>query len=162
MAKFEKKIEARKLRKKGWSIRSIALHIDVTKGSVSIWCRDLELTHKQKERLLKNAIRAGHKGRMIGAEMNRKKKQDRIDYNKKLGIQEIGRLAKRDLLLAGIGLYWGEGTKKSATALVNSDPKLILFMFHWFKYVMNVKNKTVGMLVFFVLIVKRYTRINMR
>lgn len=141
MAKSEKRIQARQLRKKGQSIKFIARQLDVSKSTVSVWCGDLVLTQTQKDLLIKNAIDAGCKGRMVGAEMNRRKKQDRIDYNKRLGIEEIGRLTKRDLLLAGIGLYWGEGTKKSATALVNSDPNLILFMLRWFRSVMGVRDE---------------------
>ncbi len=141
MAKSDKRIEARNLRRKGWSIKAIARHIGVSKSSASVWCLNIKLTSAQRDLLYRNAIEAGHKGRMIGAEMNRKKKQERIDYNKWLGIQEIGTLTRRDLLLAGIGLYWGEGTKKSALALVNSDPRLILFMFRWFKEIMHIKDE---------------------
>lgn len=50
------------------------------------------------------------------------------------------RVTKRDLLLAGIGLYWGEGAKKSTTALINSDPRLIIFALNWFK-VLGVKDE---------------------
>jgi transposase-like protein len=57
-AKTAEKKEARRLRRKGWSIPNIAQEIEVSKGSVSVWVRDIpvpfKLTpkyrHKKKER----------------------------------------------------------------------------------------------------------------
>jgi hypothetical protein len=140
MAKFEKRLDARKLRRKGYSIFSIARCLGVSKSSVSVWCRDLKLTQKQANRLLENAINAGHKGRMIGAEMNRRKKEERIAFHKESGEKEIGKLSDRDLLMTGIALYWGEGNKKGKTKLsfANSDPEAILFMYKWFQKAMDV------------------------
>ncbi len=47
----------------------------------------------------------------------------------------------RDLLVAGISLYWGEGVKspKSALVFVNSDPDTILFMYKWFHEIFDIK-----------------------
>lgn len=44
MAKFKEKIKARELRHRGESIKDIARKLKVSKGSVSRWCRDIELT----------------------------------------------------------------------------------------------------------------------
>ncbi len=141
MAKFEKRIEARKLRRRGWSIGDIAKHIRISKSSASAWCIDLELTGKQKELLRRKVFEAGNAGRAKGALMNRQKKLERIKYHRDEGGAEVGALSKRDFLMAGLGVYWGEGTKKSGLALVNSDPQLVLFMFNWFKISLEVKNE---------------------
>ncbi|PIY59311.1 hypothetical protein COY96_02530 [Candidatus Wolfebacteria bacterium CG_4_10_14_0_8_um_filter_37_11] len=141
MAKFEKRIKAQNLRKKGLSIKSIASDLIVSKSSVSIWCRDINLTKKQKDVLWKNAIAAGQKGRLIGAEMNKKKKESNIIFYKNQGRRDISRLSKRDFLIAGIGLYWGEGSKNGKLNFVNSDPDLILFMFKWFQDIIGVKKE---------------------
>ena len=143
MAKFEEKIKAQQLRKKGWSIGAIAEELRVSKSSASIWCLDVALTKRQTDRLKENSISAGHKGRMIGAAMNRKKKQDTMSTCKKKASETVSQMTDRDLLMLGIGLYWGEGTKseRSALAIVNSDPEIILVMMKWFKKVFNVKNE---------------------
>ena len=49
----------------------------------------------------------------------------------------IRSLTKRDKLMLGIGLYWGEGVKASTsgTAIVNSDPAVILFARNWFEQI---------------------------
>lgn len=135
MAKFEKRISAHKLRRKGMSIKSIAEELDVAKSTVSLWCRDISLSPKQKSVLLRSQIKAGHKGRIIGAEVNRQKKEQNVAYQKSLAQKQIGTLSKRDKLMLGIGLYWGEGTKlgSGGVSLVNSDPDLVLSMKYWFE-----------------------------
>ncbi|NOY35928.1 MAG: hypothetical protein GXP44_03395 [bacterium] len=141
MAKFEKRLEARELRRKGRSINFIAEKLGVSKSSASVWCRDLKLTKVQSERLMKNAIKAGHKGRMMGAEMNRRKKEEAIALYRQSAKKEIGKLSKRDFLIAGIALYWGEGSKNNKFTFVNSDPEMILFMFKWLQEIMKVKKE---------------------
>ena len=83
MAKFVIKIQAQKLRKSGKSIKTIAEMTGVSKGTISIWCRDIELTQTQKDRLRARQIKAGNKGRMIGVEMNRRKKFENIATQEK-------------------------------------------------------------------------------
>ncbi|MBU1046209.1 hypothetical protein KKH36_00305 [Patescibacteria group bacterium] len=143
MAKFKEKIKAQQLRKKGWSIRSIEKVLGVSRGSVSSWCIDIKLTDKQKSLLKKNAIKAGNKGRMIGAKMNHQKKLDKISFYEKEGLKAINNISKKDLLMVGLGLYWGEGVKsdKSALAFVNSDPDSIVFMKRWFEVIFKIKEE---------------------
>lgn len=139
MAKFEKRLIAIRLRRAGQSIRSIAMRLGVSKSTVSVWCRDLQLTRAQKLRLMKNAIRAGHRGRMMGAQRNKEKKREQIEFYKQLGKQDVGKLTTRDWLIAGVALYWGEGSKKSRFAFTNSDPQMIQFVSRWLRKAFGVK-----------------------
>jgi transcriptional regulator with XRE-family HTH domain len=66
MAKFQLKIQAREIRKKGISIVQIAKQLGVTKGSVSLWCRDIVLSPEQQMILQKQ--RGSVWGRWVGAE----------------------------------------------------------------------------------------------
>jgi len=135
MAKFKEKIQAHKLRRKGRSIKSIADELSVSKGTASIWCRDIELTQKQRDLLTRNQIKAGLKGRMIGVETNKRKKQENIKKQEDQARKLVGKLTKRDKLMLGIGLYWGDGVKaeRSNTALVNSNLEILLFARNWFE-----------------------------
>lgn len=142
MAKFEKKILARGLRKQGWSIKSISSHLGVSKSSASIWCRDLELTQEQRDALLKDAFEAGLKGRVLGAEKNRRKKQESIENYMRIGKLEFKNLDKRALSVAGLALYWAEGSKTTnRLSFSNSDPSMILFVIMWFREVFGIKNE---------------------
>ena len=53
MAKSRDKIKARKLRKKGESIKKIANLLNISTSTVSLWCRDVELTNIQIDNLRK-------------------------------------------------------------------------------------------------------------
>jgi len=140
MAKSQKKLDAHKLRKQGASMSEIATILGVSKGSVSIWCRDIVLTNAQKNNLKKKMIKAGHKGRMMGAESNKNKKLKMVREYENRGRLEFSNLSKKERFLIGIGLYWGEGVKthNSATGFSNSDPQSILFMKKWFQECLDV------------------------
>jgi hypothetical protein len=137
MAKFGLRLQAHKLRRRGMSIKAIAVRLGVSTGSVSAWCRALVLTHKQRERLYKFQVEAGHNGRLIGAEMNRQKRLLSIADQEARAKQVIGPLNDRDKLMLGTALYWGEGVKArdSATSIVNSDPTVVLFARNWFEQI---------------------------
>ena len=135
-------MEALKLRRKGMSIKTISEKLGVSKGTASVWCRDIILTQEQEKHLKEGMIKAGHKGRMLGAEMNRKKKTDAIAFYRESGKKDIDSLSQRELFLTGVSLYWAEGVKAQQTrlAFVNSDPKLIRFMYRWFSVCLQVKS----------------------
>lgn len=78
-------------------------------------------------------VDAGHKGRMIGAQVNKQKRLDSIKLAEDSAKKIIGELSKRDLLMLGIGLYWGEGSKgnQSRFIFVNSDIGTIKVMLLW-------------------------------
>ena len=51
MAKYELRIKARELRTSGESVRNITKKLTVSKGTASIWVRDIILTVDQLEKL---------------------------------------------------------------------------------------------------------------
>lgn len=72
---------------------------------------------------------------MIGAETNRRKKQENIKKQEAVAEKLVGKLTERDKSMLGIGLYWGDGVKKggSGAAIVNSNPDILLFARDWFE-----------------------------
>lgn len=140
MAKFELRKQARLLRQTGISIGTIAKRVGVSKSTVSVWCNDIELTFEQREFLIKNAGLAGLRGRFGGAETNKRKKLDSLEYCRKWAGKLLGKVSKRDLLIAGVALYWAEGSKKGPKAFnfVNSDPTMICFMYVWLIRIMGI------------------------
>ena len=138
MAKSEQKIEARCLRKSGLSIKDIAKRLEVSKSSVSIWCADIELTPIQIEQLHQKMVRGSYAGRLAGAHFQRKKKQEQIEKATLQAVHDIGLLQDRNLFLLGLGLYWGEGDKKSTVRFFNSDPRAVRIMMRWFREILHV------------------------
>jgi predicted transcriptional regulator len=142
MAKFKEKIEARKLRKDGLSIWEIAQKLKISKSTVSYWCRDIQLTEIQIQKLFKKQLSASYIGRIKALEKKRAIRLASIETLKQEGISEIGKLKKREFFLAGLGVYWGEGYKSLTTAaVVSSNPKIILFMIKWFRETCGVSPK---------------------
>jgi hypothetical protein len=123
------------LRKKGFSIGEISKKLNRPKTTISYWCRDILLTKKQEERIIKKSISAGIKS---GLEISKKSKVKRDILNKKykiLGLNDLGKISKRDLFILGLGLYWGEGYKKGnyEFGFTNSDPEIIKIFIKWIK-----------------------------
>lgn len=150
MAKSQEKIHAQTLRRSGMSINKIAEKLLVSKCSVSLWCRDLSLTQKQQTALRTKMIRGGHKGRMMGAKMNMRKRVMAVKNANKVAKQLIKNISKRDLLILGLGLYWGEGNKNTENRfiLVNSDPFIIKAMFKWLREVMGVPKERLTLQIY--------------
>jgi len=130
MVKRETRIEARRLREQGISVIQIAKMLSVSKGTVSVWTRDIQLTPIQIERL--NANRATSGAGLKGARTNR----DRA-MQVRLGYQEQGRIRARDrdwLHTVGCMLYWSEGAKgKNRLYFVNSDPDMLLMFMRFLR-----------------------------
>jgi hypothetical protein len=141
MAKTIEREEAVLLRGKGKSIKNIAEILDVSKSTVSVWCRDVRLTSKQIENLHKSMVSGSYMGRMRGAMIQHEKRARREKEGEAVGMKEIGKLSKRDLLIAFTALYWGEGSKKNRRLfIINSDPEMVRFLFRVFRDIFNVED----------------------
>jgi len=133
--KLKEKIEAQSLRKKGFSYREICKKIKVSKSTVSLWCRNIKLGKSQMKRLYWNWRTGSLKGNIIGAKKLQKRKEQEIESLTKEGVKEIGSIEKRDFFIAGVALYYAEGSKTDGdVSFSNSDPALINFMMKWLKY----------------------------
>jgi transcriptional regulator with XRE-family HTH domain len=144
MVNITKKFLAQELRRKGWSISEIARKLKMHKsGSISKWCRDISLTSEQIERLAKKQESGSYKGRMIASEKLRKARMREVKLLRNEGLKEIGKLNKRDLFIAGVGIYWSEGETypgSDRVSFINSDPKMILLMLRWFRDICKVSD----------------------
>lgn len=134
--KLDEKIEAIHLRKLGKSYSEIRREVSVSRGTLSLWLRGIELSPEQVAEL-KGRQKTGYKG----GEGNRRKRIERtkqvIDEAKK----EVKYLFKNPLFLPGLMLYWAEGDKSELTERVkfsNADPIMIAFIMRWFRKICKV------------------------
>lgn len=141
MAKSKEKILSRELRNNGLSIKEIARKLRVSVGSVSSWCNDIVLTKKQQE-VLNSRIKDPFYGNKYKYLAERKASFiKKVENLKQEGISEIGKMSKREVLLVGIALYWGEGFKKDhLVGLATSDTKMAMFYVHWLDCCFGIKN----------------------
>ncbi len=144
MAKFLLRLEARKLRKRGVSIKKIAKYLKVSKSSASRWVRDIILTIEQLESLRKSSLEGAERGRLKNAFMQRDRWKKNMEKYKQLGIISIGKLNEREFLIAGLALYWGEGYRKGRRlSFCNSDPRLIRFLLLWLQKCFAIDNSDI-------------------
>jgi len=79
-----------------------------------------------------------YEGRLKGARVQRERRLKEISRLQKEGAKIVNSLSKRDLLLFGAGLYWGDGSKQEEARITNSNSELIKFMINWFERVWNI------------------------
>lgn len=132
------------MRRQGCSIKEIATALNVSKGSVSIWCQDVILTASQENKLKERQIKSGSVGRQIGANKNKTKRLEAIRLHENRALEELSSLSEKDLFFLGLGLYWGEGVKSRSgmASLVNSDPGVIRIGKLWFEKCLSVQEST--------------------
>lgn len=121
--KTAERAEARRLRRnEGRSVKEIARLVGVSRSTVSLWVRDIELTPEQHAVLL--ARNPSYNGQRNGSAANAERGRLRRRSFQLQGRRRIRR--PEPLYVAGCMLYWAEGDKGRWTvALSNSDPEVI-------------------------------------
>lgn len=129
MALREKKSEAIRMRKEGASYSQIKEKLKVSKSSLSLWLHDMPLSEKRLRELRDwNVVRIERFQNTMRA-----KRESRWAEVRKRAAKDIGNLSKRDIFIAGLFLYWGEGGKTmfTCTSVSNTDPAMLRFFIHW-------------------------------
>lgn len=120
------------LRRSGKSLGQIAQELNISKDTASRWTKDIILTIDQQEKLEQRSIIGRERGRIINA-LNRKAARVNQQENaKKTGLIVLKKITRKELLVAGLALYAGEGVKaKREVRFCNTDPKIVNFMINW-------------------------------
>ncbi len=121
------------LRKQGKSIYEIARVLSLKPTTISYWCKDIKLSNYLIKKISNDGKKKARMGMLIFTERQRADRLYRQVTEKKAGAKLIGNLSKRDLLMVGMGLYWGEGYKGNDGELgfTNSNPDIIQFYLKW-------------------------------
>jgi len=129
MVRYLDKTKAIAMRKKGMSYSTIKEKLGVSKSTLSGWLREMPLSRERINELRGNSQQRIEKYRNT---MRQKSEARTKQVYEKIG-KMIGSFSKREMLIAGIFLYWGEGGKTMpyTISLTNTDPKMIRFYMHW-------------------------------
>jgi hypothetical protein len=136
MARREEKQRAIEMRKKGMSYGQIKSILGIAKSTLSNWLEAYPLTEK-RIRELRSCSQKIERGR----ETKRKKKEVRLGIFYKEEKVKVFPINKKELYLAGLFLYWGEGSKNQAAAkltISNTDPSVIKFFIYWLEKSLDV------------------------
>lgn len=131
--KVELQERARSLRAQAWTLAEIAAELCVSKSSASLWTRDVEFVPRPVNR----GHAAGRK-----PHPQHLAKLSELDQCRCDGLARVGELSDRDLLVAGIALYAGEGAKTGQSVLfANTDPRMIVLFLAWLRRFFDVDER---------------------
>lgn len=129
MARVKDKEKAIQLRLEGKSYSQIKTELGISKSTLSGWLKDMPLSENRIRELRDNSEQRIERYRETCRKRKEKIFKDVYDGEKK----NILPLSKRDLFIAGLFLYWGEGgkTKEAELILSNTNPAMIKAFIYW-------------------------------
>lgn len=145
MINFLLKRQALTLRNQGKSYSQIKHELGVSKSTLSGWLKKYPLS-KEQIRLLRdvNEIRIERFRHTMQL-----KKEKRLVHHYEEVKKEIIPFSKKELFLAGIFLYWGEGgkTEQSLVTISNTDPRVLQFALLWMQEALDIPKEKVRVLL---------------
>jgi transcriptional regulator with XRE-family HTH domain len=131
---------ARELREQAWTLAEIAREIGASKSSVSVWCRDVVFEPRPRNR----GHAAGRKPHPLHLARLAELDRCRVD-----AVASVGALSDRDLFIAGIALYAGEGAKTgSSVVFANTDPRMVALFLRWLRSFFTVDEERLRVRVY--------------
>jgi len=129
MTRFNDRQKAIELRKQKLSYSQIKKKLGVSKSTLSYWLKDYPLSKERIRELRDKNEKRIEKFRKT----MRKKKEERL---RSLYLEQknvLFPINSKELYLAGLFLYWGEGSKQKTThlSMSNTDPSVVNFFIIW-------------------------------
>jgi transcriptional regulator with XRE-family HTH domain len=141
--KLEERARARELRAEAWTLREIADELGVAKSSVSTWVRDVAFDPSSRRSAVTH-----RRPRGIDHPL-RRRKLAQLEQLRVEGLERIGSLSDREFLVAGLGLYAGDGAKGDmAVRFANSNPELIAFFCRWLRRFFEVEEDRLRLVLY--------------
>jgi len=127
LSRWERSELGRDLRRTGLSYGEIMELIYVKKSTLATWCREVRLSDEQIE-----AIKARTGSRIgVPVDTNRKRREE-VEILRSMARDEAETLIHDPLWVAGLILYWGEGTKgRNRLSVANTDPRALRLFVKW-------------------------------
>lgn len=145
--------QALKLRIQGLSYNEIHKALGIPKGTLSGWFSKISLSEKAQQRLGAR-MKAGSSVLIKRNKMQTHHAEQRAKEARNAAGCVVNKLTKKDLLVLGTALYWGEGYKRLKVrdgkermghiiSFVNSDPEMIQVFLIFLKEALDVKAEDV-------------------
>lgn len=139
MARKKDKQKALVMRKSGMSYSQIKEKLGVSKSTLSGWLYNMPLSEKR--------IRELQADSPIRIEKYRNTMREKREAKNKIAYENIakriGKISDREFLIAGLFLYWAEGskTKNFSIALTNTNPSMLILFIRWLRFFDVPKSK---------------------
>lgn len=117
------------MRRTGMSYSQIRAELRVSKSTLSKWLSTHPLSPERIRELRANSEQRIERCRNAKAFKRAQRHEDAYAEAKAV----IGNLSEREMHIAGLFLYWGEGTKawRDSIACTNTDPAMMRFFLLW-------------------------------
>jgi hypothetical protein len=127
--KYVERARARELRAQSWTLKEIAKELGVSKGSVSVWVREIDFVARPRNR--------GHPAGPYHP--MRLKKEAEIARCKQDAEAWVGELNDRELTMFALGLYAGEGNKtEGGVGMANTNPVYLKAFLTWLRRTFDI------------------------
>lgn len=145
MARLKDHEKALALRKREMSYSQIKKILGVSKSTLSDWLWKFPLPEKKIKELQRQGWKKGEASRERFRNTMRRKRKKRLEEIYNAQKKQILPLNNRELFIAGLVLYWGEGTKcrTDRLSISNTDPAVIKFFIHWLNKSLSVPKKNI-------------------
>jgi transposase-like protein len=145
MARVLDRERAIQLRQQGNTYSEIKRQLGIGKSTLSDWLSKYPLTQKQfqdlQTRIKNNKEIAIEKFR----ETSRLKRERRLKYAYETEKNRLLSLSLKELEIAGLFLYWGEGAKRinGYIGINNTDPKVVQFSLYWLIKILKIPKEKI-------------------
>lgn len=130
------------LRRQGYAYPYISTKTGISKSTLSGWLADVKYTPNSE------TIASFGKARARASEKRTLLRQEAMRNIRAEASTELGAISTRDLLMFGLGLYMGEGSKTNGIVNVaNADPQVMKSVVAWFK-ILGVTNEQFSARIF--------------
>lgn len=136
------KFKALELRRNGMSYSQIRREVGVSKSTLSLWLRHLPLSEERVKELRDwNSQRIEHFRETM---FKKRDSRHRAIYTKEKRV--LLPLTNKELYVAGLFLYWGEGgkTARSQLTMTNTDVQMLRFYLMWIQRCLGIATEKVS------------------
>lgn len=127
LTRWERAELGRSLRQAGWTYGEIMDLLPVGKGTLAGWCKDIRLSEEQIE-----AIKARVPSQKGVPRDTQRRRRAEIEAIRNAAAVEAAERVHDPFWIAGVVMYWAEGTKaKPRLELTNSDPRALRLFISW-------------------------------
>ncbi|AKM83518.1 hypothetical protein A2422_01450 [Candidatus Woesebacteria bacterium RIFOXYC1_FULL_31_51] len=138
------------LRQKSLSYSKIQKLTKIPKSTLSDWLSDEDWSIKIKNNLTEKHLK-NYKPNLIKAlKVMAKMKDDRYRKYRAEALIDYKKFKNDPLFIFGLGLYWGEGDKKSGNmvAVTNSDPNILSVIAKFYRKYLSLDESKLGIKLF--------------
>lgn len=140
MARIKDREKALTLRGQAMSYSQIRKILKVSKSTLSIWLHDMPLPEEKIRKLQEQGWKKSEAALERFRNTMRQKREERLREIYEIQKKKFLPLSDCSFFVAGLFLYWGEGTKcrRDGLSISNTDPSVIKFFILWLNKSLNI------------------------